>query len=267
MKNSIYALGVLTLGLAGCGGGGGGDTSVDNAYTSSDNLAGTWVQSNVNYVTASGDVFKTRRQTIIVERDANMFTFTDCITGSALTAQVVGDDVQFLGGGALSLERIDRNTLQGQLVSGPYTTDVELVRVSVDETIELADVVFTSSRFIVSDWDQVCVETIVDNAAPDQVKIKATNDAQDVVVGINMTFSGDLSAGQYTYPSASNDVGGYITSPGFAANLFDPDGTIVVSENTTTDFTLTLTLDNSLDPGVLVAVGGVIGIEPSWFAY
>ncbi|AUM13312.1 hypothetical protein [Ketobacter alkanivorans] len=263
MKNSIYALGVLTFGLAGCGGGGGGDSV--SGVSSSNGLEGTWIQTNVNYVLASGDVFKVRRQTIVVTKQDDFLYFTDCISGASLAAQVVDDQVDFVSAGVPNLLVENNSTLTTSLVSGSLGTDVELQKVSSDKTVSVADVSLTEPANI-SSWDQVCLETIVDQFLPDEVKIKAVHNSSETTVGVNLELGGDIAAGLYTFPSGSSDVDGYVTEGADTRNLLNPVGSIVISEVANTYLDFNLAMDNNVNANS-DGVEGRVEIDSSWLSY
>jgi len=259
MKNSIYALGVLALGLAGCGGGGGGDSV--SGVSSSNGLEGTWIQTNVDYVLASGDVFKVRRQTIVVTKQDDFLYFTDCISGASLAAQVVDDQVDFVSAGVPNLLIENNSTLTTSLVSGSLGTDVELQKVSSDKTVSVADVSLTEPANI-SSWDQVCLETIL----PDEVKIKAVHNSSETTVGVNLELGRDIAAGLYTFPSGSSDVDGYVTEGADTRNLLNPVGSIVISEVAKTYLDFNLAMDNNINANS-DGIEGRVEIDSSWLSY
>ena len=227
---------------------------------------GTWIQTNVNYSSITEQNFKVRRQTIIVTKEGDEFKFTDCISGDYLPAKEIGSAMSFYTISGLSLQIEDDSTLTVDLDMGYGTrTNVVLKKVSSDTSIILADVDFASPA-PVSAWDQVCVETIQDLALSDEVKIRMVDVDNDVAVGLHAVFEGEASLGQHNYPAAVDDVTGYLESPLLDAEVYNPTGTIIVTEDATKDFVIDLLLENSEDSN-MVLVDGIIKLDPTWFSF
>jgi len=260
MNKRLIAPGALVLMLAACGGGSSGSGSSD-----SPGLVGTWIQTNDNYSTDTGITFKLRRQTIIVTREGNDFRFTDCISGESLLAPVSETVIDFYEDSVPSLEIKNSSTLTTTVDFGFAKTDVVLNKVSDRTAVKLATVDFTSPS-PVSPWDQVCVETILDKNTKDEVKLKAVDNDNAVAVGVNFSFADEIVVGQYDYPSAVNNISGYLNSPLLDAEVFNPVGTVIVSDSSTRTFALDLLFQNTEDSN-LVSVAGNIDIHHTWFSY
>ncbi|MBA55549.1 MAG: hypothetical protein CMK89_13935 [Pseudomonadales bacterium] len=261
IKNNI-AVSALAAVLVACGGGSGSD-SEDTARQR--NLVGTWIQASDHYYTATGETFELHRQTIIVTDEGNFLEFTDCIAGTSLMARVDNDFVEFYSAGVTNLRIIDDSTLRAALSFGSTQTDVELKKISSDTSIELADVALIEPA-TVSNWDQVCVETILDQFSDDEVKLKAVNETYGLAVALNLVLDGDITATTYDFSTGTNDATGSIASPLLNANVFDPTGTITVVDGATTDFAVDLAFENSVDNS-LIPVVGTIEFDPTWFSY
>ena len=259
MFRKMVAAGLIAMACTGCGGG--SDSDDDNKP----DLVGTWIQTNDNYFTATDETFKIRRQTIIVTDLGDYLEFTDCISGNTLKAKINNNLVQFYAAGVPSLTIANTSTLTTLIRGGSTETRVEMKKVSRDTTVELADIAITQPE-ILSTWDQVCVETILDQFLDDEVKFKAVNETSAFTLGVNLMFDGDIAATTYDFSTGTNDADGSITSLTLNADLFDPAGTIAVVDGTSIDFDMDLEFDNSANSSALPVVGSV-EFDLNWFSY
>lgn len=271
--NMQKVVGIISvLALAGCGGGssGGDDDSVggvEPGFTTS-NLAGTWVQTNVNFANSgpggTQEWVKTRRQTIIVEKDGNTYSLRDCISGDSLTASVTGSNLVFASPYLPVLQIVDGSTLRTEYNTPTTATDVVLEKVSND-TEGVVDEVNFLAPDIADRWDQVCAETIVDKYLADEVKLRTVSAGDGITIGLEISFEPDIEVGQYTLPSDAADVTGYATVEEGSLNLLNPTGMLIVSESADVDIQLDLDMENDLDD-TLIPVDGTISINPGWFS-
>lgn len=267
--NTQKVVGIISvLALSGCGGGSsGGDDGSEPGFTTS-NLAGTWVQTNVNFANSgpggAQEWVKTRRQTIIVGKNGNIYTLTDCISGASLTASVSGGNLVFDSPFLPSLQIVDGGTLRTEYNTPTTATDVVLEKVS-DGTEGVVDDVNFLAPDIADRWNQVCAETIVDKYLADEVKLRTVSTGDGITTGFTIMFEPDIEVGQYTLPSADADVTGYATVEEGSLNLLNPTGMLIVSEGADVDIQLDLDMENDLDD-TLIPVDGTISINPGWFS-
>lgn len=266
MKYKMCVMGMGLMALAGCGGGGGSDSTEDFERNGDGGLSafeGTWIRTNDNYYTANGQTFKLRRQTIVVEQEGDQLRFTDCIEGTSAVATVDNNTVTFLSAGIPSLQVVNDATLQSTLDFGGAKTDVVLTKVSDETEYRIAELdLEVRVPAVVSNWDQVCVETVLQGST--LIKVKTVDNASAVSVGLNIVLSGAVSPGQYEFPSATQSLDGYLNSV-LDVTLFNPTGTLIVTQSSTTDFLLDVEFENDVD-NTLVPVDGSIYFDPVWFA-
>ncbi|HCB40778.1 MAG TPA: hypothetical protein DEP79_13835, partial [Gammaproteobacteria bacterium] len=163
--------------------------------------------------------------------------------------------------GIPSLQVVNDATLQSTLDFGGAKTDVVLTKVSDETEYRIAELDFDEPT-AVSNWDQVCVETVLQGST--LIKVKAVDNASAVSVGLNIVLSGAVSPGQYEFPSATQSLDGYLNSV-LDVTLFNPTGTLIVTQSSTTDFLLDVEFENDVD-NTLVPVDGSIYFDPVWFA-
>jgi len=269
-KTELFLL-LMGLALAGCGGGSSGSDDSAPASLSNTNLSGTWVQTNVNYAKLNSQAdyewVKTRNQTIIIEEANGAVRLTDCMTGTGADASKSGNSLVFALPQIPQLQFVDANTLQTEVsctsCMPPSRTKVQLQRASSDTTTALAAVSIVDP-VAVTQWDQVCVESIVDGYLQNSVKIRATESNENVTLTASFTAATPFEAGVYTYPAATASVSATLVTEMGSLGLSNPTGTLVVSENATTDFTTDLIMQSGLD-GSDVSVQGEIEFNPRWF--
>lgn len=289
MKMQVAVALVAVLGLSGCGGGGGGggsgepdrsgETPAPAPSVTAAQLVGTWVQTNVNYADPTNqgalEWVKTRRQTIIVERVSGVLRFRDCISGVSLNANLSNNTITFPAQPGLTLNVADASNITTTVIQAGAETDVTLQKVSSNTLAVLADIDATvdlaGQSVDRSQWNQVCVETIVDKYAADSVELKAAGSESGISGTVTLKFqtADHFTQGQYNYPSAGNSLTGTFSVNSLLLNtsgaLSNPSGSMILIQGGTTDMYFDVVMDSTSGAAPVVGIDGVANLEPFWF--
>ncbi|MEE2730181.1 MAG: hypothetical protein VYA55_05130 [Pseudomonadota bacterium] len=264
MRKAFLAVS-LCLGLSACGGGSSGSDDTSGAYRSGPDLVGTWIRTETDYYTATGEPFAIHRETVIVTDAGNYLDFTNCVSGDVLMANIDHDVVEFYSAGVSSLHIIDDTTLTVNISQGSTQTELLFNKVSDDTAVVLADVAFTQP-VANSNWEQVCVETVLSQNSDDQLKVKAVNASRNITVGLNAVFDGGIQTTVYDFPVGTNDADAYVLSSSLNTVLVNPDGTIEVSQGVTTNLAVDLDFEDSVSSAQRT-LRGTIALDTDWLSF
>lgn len=236
-------------------------------------LAGVWMEVRTTFNTTNDvrEWSSTERKTIIVENVGDGFRFRDCLADTEITAAVDDENVTLSSGDYPVLRLSESDTLTA--VENTGDTEVALYRLTTNSQavvaqLELADPMEMST------WSQLCLETVVADAAENRLSFKAVSTVPgltgDVVVGMTFGFPTPVAGGLYEYPDPQSllTVTGIFSLPGQPeGTLSDPyvGSTLDVNESDPWTFQANLSLVNSLDPDNAVPIRGVLSVNPQWF--
>ncbi|RLU01992.1 MAG: hypothetical protein D9N14_00140 [Ketobacter sp.] len=256
---------VASLGLCACGGGSSGSDDPGGTYSSGPDLEGTWMRTQRDYYTATGETYSIHRQTVIVTDEGKYLDFTDCLSGDTLMANIDHDVVEFYAAGVSSLHIIDDTTLTVNLSHGSTQTELLFNKVSDDVSAVLADVSVTLPVANAA-WEQVCVETNLSQTADDQFQLQAINTRNDIRLTLNVVFDGGIRAAVYDFPVGTNDADGVVDAPSLESVLINPAGTIEVSQGTTTTMAVDLEFEDSVTRALQI-LRGTIALDTDWLSF
>lgn len=232
-------------------------------------LVGTWIEVRTTHSTdGSAEWVSTERKTVILERVNDRLRFRNCIDDTHATATILDEQVTLSGDDYPTLELSDDDTLTGvtaidgaEVVLERYSSEVNAVMASLD----------LDQPGDLSDWTQICLETLVSESGDSRLAFKAINSVVGVTIGMNFESTTPFNVAQtLTYSSLNEDdiaTGEYDVLGVGAGTLSEPNGTLIVSDNVTWDFLAEMAMvstaeDVSSNP---VSIDALLKVEKRWF--
>lgn len=277
-KQYVWAM-VATLGLVGCGGGGGDSDSpgADTGNVTAAELQGTWMWTTE---TEQGGVWvSTRRQTFTLTRSSNsVVRFKDCFETTTSNWNLSNDTLSRSGQPTLTV--VDEDTLTA--TSG--STQIRLVKLNSSTSPVVADVNinYVAGEYVGDfTWNPACVDTFVTDAGGIdnrlRLKVDGRNDASfSGSVTLDFVSSQAFPARSINYSAGNrgdeNITGefsvAYLGVPVASGDLSNPTGIVNfdADENVVMYFIAPFALESTSDTYPEVNILGSVQFNTEWLA-